>query len=289
MMDKKKMDTLENFIIMGLIQNIMKNVEWMSRGPSNHNANRHQLFATRNSFVFNVPSENITITTGTIQRKNEASLTNLEKQKYINGIETLIANGNYSKFVSYHADMSHNMHGGMSQLGAIRFLGWHRVFLFELEMMLTANDPDCFIPYWDWTSNRDIPSWIKDFKPTIEVDGNRISVTRSPGTVVSQLPTSQDVSNVNNETTYINFTHRRESVHNTVHSWVGGIMNDIMYSPSDPIFWLHHSNIDRIWSIWQKQNPNEHANLTNQNAIFDPWTYTETDTRDIANFHYEYV
>lgn len=38
-------------------------------------------------------------------------------------------------------------------------------------------------------------------------------------------------------------------VHNTVHDAVGGYMND-MLSASDPVFWLHHGNIDRLWDIW---------------------------------------
>ena len=25
-------------------------------------------------------------------------------------------------------------------------------------------------------------------------------------------------------------------------------------SPNDPIFWLHHANIDRIWSAWQDRH-----------------------------------
>ncbi|MGE5347514.1 MAG: tyrosinase family protein, partial [Acidithiobacillales bacterium] len=26
-------------------------------------------------------------------------------------------------------------------------------------------------------------------------------------------------------------------------------------SPTDPLFFLHHANIDRIWSEWQKAHP----------------------------------
>ena len=26
-------------------------------------------------------------------------------------------------------------------------------------------------------------------------------------------------------------------------------------SPSDPLFWLHHATIDRLWAKWQKQHP----------------------------------
>lgn len=26
-------------------------------------------------------------------------------------------------------------------------------------------------------------------------------------------------------------------------------------SPNDPVFFLHHCNVDRIWATWQKQRP----------------------------------
>lgn len=37
--------------------------------------------------------------------------------------------------------------------------------------------------------------------------------------------------------------------HNLVHDSIGGLMGDFM-SPCDPIFWLHHANIDRLWDSW---------------------------------------
>jgi len=43
-------------------------------------------------------------------------------------------------------------------------------------------------------------------------------------------------------------------LHNLVHRWVGGNMLD-MSSPNDPIFWLHHCNIDRLWAVWQFAHP----------------------------------
>jgi hypothetical protein len=64
-------------------------------------------------------------------------------------------------------------------------------------------------------------------------------------------------------------------LHGTVHIWVGGLKNriivdngvqklDTIYrgtmsagdSPNDPIFWMHHSNIDRIWADWQLEERN---------------------------------
>lgn len=38
-------------------------------------------------------------------------------------------------------------------------------------------------------------------------------------------------------------------LHNRVHVWVGGSMGPGT-SPNDPVFFLHHCNVDRIWSKW---------------------------------------
>ena len=44
------------------------------------------------------------------------------------------------------------------------------------------------------------------------------------------------------------------SMHNGIHGWVGGDMVR-MSSPNDPIFFMHHAQIDRIWAIWVRQHP----------------------------------
>jgi hypothetical protein len=43
-------------------------------------------------------------------------------------------------------------------------------------------------------------------------------------------------------------------IHNAVHRWVDGSMQPGT-SPNDPVFFLHHCNIDRLWSIWEQKNP----------------------------------
>jgi tyrosinase len=41
-------------------------------------------------------------------------------------------------------------------------------------------------------------------------------------------------------------------LHNLVHRWVGGDML-AGTSPNDPVFWLNHANVDRLWWRWQQQ------------------------------------
>jgi tyrosinase len=44
-------------------------------------------------------------------------------------------------------------------------------------------------------------------------------------------------------------------IHAGPHAGVGGEMGDFMASPSDPVWWLHHSMVDNVWSNWQARDP----------------------------------
>lgn len=54
------------------------------------------------------------------------------------------------------------------------------------------------------------------------------------------------------------------NIHNRVHLWVSGgsppefkDAGSMFWStsPNDPVFFLHHCNIDRLWARWQSENP----------------------------------
>jgi hypothetical protein len=45
-------------------------------------------------------------------------------------------------------------------------------------------------------------------------------------------------------------------MHNLVHMWVGGSMTT-MTSPNDPVFWLHHCFMDRLWTDWQMMHQDQ--------------------------------
>jgi len=52
-----------------------------------------------------------------------------------------------------------------------------------------------------------------------------------------------------------------EGIHAGGHFTIGSLNDDAYASAGDPAFWLHHSQIDRVWTIWQSLNP---ANRTHQ-------------------------
>jgi tyrosinase len=43
-------------------------------------------------------------------------------------------------------------------------------------------------------------------------------------------------------------------LHNRVHVWIGGDMAPGS-SPNDPVFYLNHCNVDRMWAAWQRKHP----------------------------------
>lgn len=56
---------------------------------------------------------------------------------------------------------------------------------------------------------------------------------------------------------WFEYTTDESSIHPGGHWGIGGLygtMTDKWASPADPIFWLHHSNIDRSWWSWQTRD-----------------------------------
>ena len=59
-----------------------------------------------------------------------------------------------------------------------------------------------------------------------------------------------------NAPNFVDFSNRLESsAHNLVHVWTGGTMAQVPIAGFDPIFWAHHTMIDRLWSLWQLRHP----------------------------------
>jgi tyrosinase len=83
-------------------------------------------------------------------------------------------------------------------------------------------------------------------------------VTSAAGTTpYDSAPWEDMMRDPNDSTQWTGFRIRLEIVlHNLVHRWVGGTMG-AMSSPNDPVFWLHHANIDRLWSDWIRKHQDQ--------------------------------
>lgn len=86
-------------------------------------------------------------------------------------------------------------------------------------------------------------------------------------------------------------------LHNSVHLWVGGEMRLVAISPNDPVFWLHHTMVDRVYAAWQSK----HVKLPdygypaagarqghNLNDKMTPFTVTPKQVLSVAALGYTY-
>jgi|SRR4051812_36203540 len=219
-------------------------------------------------------------------RRDQMTLSDTERERYICAFNMLNADGTLGMLVDIH----HEMH--MQHTNA-RLLPWHRVFLHLFEEALHHYHPDVCVPYWDWTraEEQNFPAWLTGVLPTVVTPTRTINVLRSPGTSGQLASIAANAPSALAMSTYDSFSAPVNGIHGSVHLWVGGTMSDASVSPADPIFWLHHANLDRLWWQWYNSAQGNHQNptLSGSDAIMDPWTYTEPDVRSIQALGYSYV
>ena len=162
----------------------------------------------------------------------------------------------------------------------------------EKDLQRVLNDSTFGLPYWNWgdgaplqqgpfkydISNPNSPSnWIirvEMLSNTTVVTDSQRGLERSLGMRrANGLPNTEEIKHALSIANYDtpNWDRRSRSsfrntiegwaringqhpphLHNAVHVWVGG---DMLrgHSPNDPIFFLHHCNVDRIWAFWQTE------------------------------------
>jgi tyrosinase len=219
-----------------------------------------------------------------IERKNAFKLSADEQKAYKDGVEGMIKDGTFKKLVDIHSDMTHNMHTmGSIDKGTWRFLSWHRAYLLHMEAELRKKEPKAFVPYWKWDDGG-VPDWLKDFKPKVgAIENKRNFLTKA-------IIDKDGIAKLKAIPDYNDFTYALEAgPHNHGHGLLGAPMDIVQTAPADPIFWMHHGQVDKIWAEWQDAHPGKGPVLTGSDAVMDPWTETVDDLASIAKLGYKYV
>lgn len=166
------------------------------------------------------------------------------------------------------------------------FLPWHRGFvqMYENAAAVLMKNPKFAMPYWDWTALRTLPAAFTDKeykgKPNplyVPGKGDKSTMKRNDlsnpryaltdslvgqgvmdqiyaETVFEVFGTSRNPKQTNLDPSWVpagggNQGTLERTPHNNVHNNIGGYMPQ-SNSPRDPIFMMHHGNIDRIWAYW---------------------------------------
>ncbi|MDP2868358.1 tyrosinase family protein [Methyloversatilis sp.] len=152
--------------------------------------------------------------------------------------------------------------------GTLHFLTWHRAYVFFFESVIReiTQQNDFALPYWDWYGSNGIP---KSFgEPTNS--GKKNPLFHSQRAFRSRTLIRDSLQ----QPTFEAFQSSLEgNPHGTVHVMVGGEMGSVGTSARDPVFWAHHTNIDRMWDVWlafdsSRKNPTD-VNWLKQRFAFD--------------------
>ena len=160
------------------------------------------------------------------------------------------------------------------QHGTPWFWSWHRMYLYWFERIIRkmSGDPSWALPYWNYSSpgERPVPPMFRDTTSNLFTTNRNASINAG-----SPLPAS--AVNYGPAFTLTNFFNAQNSIegtpHGAVHVSVGGWMGSVPTAAQDPIFYLHHSNIDRLWNLWLAQgggrsDPTGDASWKSQSFLF---------------------
>lgn|SRR5690348_11872121 len=255
-------------------------------------------------------------------RQNVDALSAADLQNFRAGIAAakgISDNRGYQYFAGMHGIPQFRCHHG-----DLLFLPWHRAYLYTLELTFRELSAGFTLAYWEWNSPaghaQGLPAAYTAendaagnpnplFNSPVNIDAatidqlesnpqtaDSLDFSTSPPLTIrdpdqpSQLPSQAAVQRIiDGSNTFTDFSRRLEQAHNSVHGWVGGAMGIVPVSAYDPVFWAHHTNIDRIWYLWQVAHPGAQMPASIATAPLDGFNMTVADTLDINHLGYEYV
>ncbi|KAK7911869.1 Tyrosinase-like protein 1 [Apiospora marii] len=190
------------------------------------------------------------------------------------------ATSRYEDFVRLHQAWTPNIHNNDM------FLIWHRYFVWSFEQALRK---ECglavdALPWWDETRDAGrfaaAPVFTGEYFGSLPkgngTAGTCITDGRFAGTTLHIGPGSGSephclsravdesmTSEVNKDyeniclsrNNYADFARCWEQgPHGIGHNSVGSVMADVRSSPGDPVFWMHHLYVDRVFAAWQDRD-----------------------------------
>jgi tyrosinase len=155
------------------------------------------------------------------------------------------------------------------------FWSWHRMYLYWFERIVRKHSGmyDWALPFWDWANplERQLPPAFRVGGGALYDASRRAQINDGTGSIDTSLGTS--VVNAYTQLSFYNAQSGINGPHGSVHGAVSGNMCCVESAAQDPIFWLHHSAVDRQWNLWLSQgggrsNPLSDADWRNHEFTF---------------------
>lgn len=166
---------------------------------------------------------------------------------FLDAIRLMRANNNAADPSSWRYWTDLHMNAGLH--GVPYFLSWHRAYIhhFEQRLRTVSGNSQLTLPYWDYYKNPNVPAEFTDPSSNNPLYVNRVNTNVYDSLTLA--PFQASIVNFQRGTSNAFEVLLEWGPHNPVHNIIGGYMSG-MDASMDPIFWLHHCNIDRLWHAW---------------------------------------
>lgn len=247
-------------------------------------------------------------------RKNANTLQPGERNRFLNAwkIFNNAGQGRFQDFRDMHVDAADDEeHGGP------QFLPWHRTYLLDLERELQAIDRSVSMHYWRFDqpapnvfrsnfmgatqqvpegdpprgvvfdSGHPLSSWVTDGTPGIDRAAFFNTQTSAASGLASfDFPVLSQSRTLALGDRYSQFRRMEGTPHGAAHVSFSGSISQIDTAAKDPLFFMLHTNVDRLWALWQwvnrRTNPDELAVYQGENQDgrrLDDTTWPWNDVR----------
>ncbi|GGH72533.1 tyrosinase [Filimonas zeae] len=200
-------------------------------------------------------------------RKNANTLTAEERDRFLYAFSDLNrrSGGNlYEPFLD-----SHDLAADPEIHRRPAFLPWHRAFILDLERSLQEIDPSVALPYWKF--DEPAPNvFTPDFMGGEPINAGRVTINETNplrvwsargSTGIARRPlfttatsggivmAEADVMTLG--ATFTDFRIMENDPHGAAHVSFEGTITDPGTASGDPLFFMLHCNVDRLWAKWQ--------------------------------------
>lgn len=250
-------------------------------------------------------SEELTVPLMVRVRKNANKLKAQERDRFLLALAKLNSVVQPPAPSSYQA--LRNMHvtaaNGEEHSGP-QFLPWHRTYLLDLERQLQAIDPSVSMHYWRFDEpspnvfsrqfmgetrrspvaasfvtldpGNPLVAWVTDSVPGILRSSTFNTLTEAaPGQPGFELLNQAETLALGDA--YPDFRAMEGTPHGAAHVSFNGWISSIPTAPKDPLFFMLHSNVDRLWALWQW------INLRTDGDAPDTYTGQNRDGRRVGD------